>query len=312
MARLYRGPRQGVKIYVENFPTKLYAVSMTDGPEMAPDLVGRELKHVLRPLVRALIEEGVTAPALYALLKELYVDVASEAFAIDGKPLTDSRVSVLTGVHRKDVRNFRRRVDDGEGPAVPRVTVMTTVIGRWLADPKTTAADGSPKPLPRQARRGPSFDALVSAVSSDVRPRTILDELVRNDIVALDEETDMVSLKVEALITRDGEERFHFFARNIGDHMAAAVENILTRDGAAPFLERAVFYNNLRPASVDEIEARARALAGDLIAELNRMGYSRQKADARSRSRRKEDEARERFRFGVYFYRDDETAEDEG
>ena len=288
---------------------------MKDSSGTARDVIGQALKHALRPLVRALISKGVTAPALYSMLKQLYVEVAREAFALEGKPPTDSRVSVLTGVHRKDVRAFRLREPDSESPVERRVTVMTTVIGRWLADPKTTAADGAPRPLPRQAKDGPSFDSLVGSVSTDVRPRTILDELLRNGIVALDEESDEVSLRVEALLAREGDERFHFFARNIGDHIAAAVENILTEEGPAPFLERAVFYNNLRAASVDKIETRARVLAGEILAELNRMGYARQTADAEdadAESGSGEGRAQERFRFGVYFFREDETAKDDG
>ena len=292
------------------FPTNLYAGDMTAPKDHSGEGVGPALKRVLRPLVRILIAKGVTAPALYRMLKELYVEVAAEAFRLDGKPLTDSRVSVLTGVHRKDVRSIRAQPADAESPLERQVTVMTTVVGRWLADPQTTGADGDPLPLPRQAADGPSFDALVAAVNTDVRPRTILDELVRRGAVVLDEKSETVLLQAEALLPREaGEERFHFFARNVGDHMAAAVENTLTEDGPAPFLERAVFYNNLRADSVDVIEARARALAGEALGELNRLGFARQSADAESADG---EPATERFRLGIYFYREDESGRDDG
>lgn len=284
---------------------------MEEGSDPAREGVTPALKRVLRPLVKALIAKGVTAPALYSTLKELYVQVARDSFALEGKPPTDSRVSVLTGVHRKDVRVFRSRPREAESAGERRVTTMTTVIGRWLGDPDTTAADGTPLKLPRTAQQGPSFDSLVSSVSTDVRPRTILDELRRKGIVELDEDSDEVGLRVEALLPRDADERFHFFARNIGDHVAAAVENVLTEEGPAPFLERAVFYNKLSGASVDEIEARARALALELLTELNRLGYARQSADARKEDGGGED-ANQRFRFGVYFFREGEGTEDEG
>ena len=117
--------------------------------------------------------------------------------------------------------------------------------------------------------------------------------------------------RAAAVLPRDADDRFHFFARNIGDHIAAAVENVLTEAGPAPFLERAVFYNKLSGASVDEIEAQARALALELLTELNRQGYARQSADAR-RADEGGEEANQRFRFGVYFYREGEGTEDEG
>ena len=295
------------------FPTSAYVTVMTQATDTGGSGMGPALKRLLRPLVKALIAKGVTAPALYSMLKELYVEVARDSFPIKGKPPTDSRVSVLTGVHRKDVRALRERPGVSESTLERRVTVMATVVGRWLADPRTTAADGSPKALPRQAEDGPSFAALVEAVCTDVRPRTILDELVRRGVVALDEKGDVVSLRADAMLTREaGDERFHFFARNVGDHMAAAVENISTEEGPAPFLERAVFYNNLCPGSVDEIEARARALATEALSELNRLGFARQSADARSDTDGGKEAACERFRFGVYFYREDEAAKDNG
>ncbi len=285
---------------------------MNEPNNKAGEVIGPALKRLLRPLVKALIAKGVTAPALYAMLKEVYVEVARDTFALDGKPPTDSRVSVLTGVHRKDVRAFRERPADAESGLERRVTVMTTVIGRWLGDPETTRIDGSPKPLPRQSETGPSFDSLVQSVNTDVRPRTILDELVRKGIVALDDDSDEVTLQVEALLTRGpDDERFHFFARNIGDHMAAAAENVLTDDGPAPFLERAVFYNNLRSASVDEIEARARTVATETLTELNRLGYTHQTADAQGEPGAGDEAANSRFRFGVYFFREDETGKDD-
>ncbi len=284
---------------------------MTDRTDSEAEAIGPALKEVLRPLVKLLIARGVTAPGLYAVLKELYVEVAIQAFQLDGKPPTDSRVNMLTGVHRKNVREIRQSGEASDRPLERRVSVMTTVVGRWLADPATTDEAGAPRPLPRQSSDGPSFDALVEAVNTDIRPRTILDELINRGVVDLDEAADEVRLHAEALLPRESEiERYHFFGRNLGDHMAAAIENVLTEKGPAPFLERAVFYNNLRAASVDEIEARARALAADSLAELNRMGYARQNEDAESGNG--EDKPGERFRYGVYFYREDEAARDEG
>ena len=124
---------------------------------------------------------------------------------------------------------------------------------------------------------------------------------------SLSDDGETVTLRGEAVLDRDDDDaRFHFFARNLGDHLAAAGENLLA-ESTAPFLERAVFYNNLRAGSVDEIEARARALAAEALGALNRMGFARQSDDAAH-----PDEASERFRFGIYFYREDEADRDEG
>ncbi|MEO1193848.1 MAG: DUF6502 family protein [Pseudomonadota bacterium] len=277
---------------------------MTTEPTAAEELNPAALKALLRPLVKLLISKGLPAPALYDLVKEIYVEVAAEAFRLDGAPPTDSRVSMLTGIHRKSVRSLRQAEAPDDGGLARRVSVLSTVVGRWLADPELCDAEGQPMSLPRHAETGPSFDRLVEAVSRDVRPRTVLDELQRRGAVRLDPD-ERVTLLGEALLPSDAEaERMHFLARNLTDHLAAAVANVLREEGPPPFLERAIFYNNLQTESVDDLEERARVLSAELLNDLNRLAFAKQ-AEDRDRPD-KTRSANERFRFGVFFYREDE------
>ncbi len=252
-------------------------------------------KAILRPLVRLLIAHGVTLPAIVAALKEVFVDVARSDFRLDGKDPSDSRISLLTGVHRKDVRAIREAahpLSTPRGGALP-----ATVLGRWLGGAETTGPDGAPRPLPRHAPPGtPSFEALVEGVSKDVRPRTVLDELVRLGLVAHDEATDEVRLLAEAFVPGDaGPEMLAFFRANLHDHLAAAAANLMAGPGEPRFLERAVFYNNLSPDQVGRIEAEARTLALASLRHLNTMALEQQQAP--------EPGPRQRFRFGIFFYR---------
>ena len=263
----------------------------------------RVLRSLLRPLVKAMIAHGITLPALTRMLKEIFVEVAESEFALEDRPSTDSRISMLTGVHRKDVRTLRSADRSGTGEMGSRVSAFTSVIGRWLADPALTDSDGRPVALPRQARSGPSFEALAASVSNDIRPRTILDELLRQGVVREEIETGLLRLEAEAFVgPAEIGQQAHFFSENVGDHIAAATENLLAEPGAAPFIERAVFYNRLTPGSVAEIEGEARRLSAAALARLNRLAFARQQHDAQDPA------AGERFRFGVFFYRATEDA----
>lgn len=256
----------------------------------------RILRGLLRPLVRLMIARGVTAPALYRLLKSVYVEVAYQDFRIDEAPPTDSRVSLLTGVHRRDVRAILSDEDDSWQSARAKTVTFATVLGQWIARPDYQNEDGSPRNLARAGTPGLDFESLVQDVSRDIRPRTVLDELLRQGLV---EETGEGLLKVtESALAgpASDEDKVVFFAANVGDHLAAAAENLITEP--APFLERAVFYNRLTPEAVDEIEAQARQKAQDVLQELNTESSRRQRDSANDAS------ARERFRFGVYFFRE--------
>ena len=257
------------------------------------------LRGILRPLIRALIARGVTAPAFYRLTKQIYVEVADAEFSLDGERQTDSRISVLTGVHRRDVKEYRAETPNSEAAVQTKVNAITSVLGRWLASADTTDANGRPRALARSGDG--SFDALVASVNKDVRPRTILDEMVRQELVEIDSD-GLLHLRAEAFVGPDDiDQKVFFFGENVGDHIAAATDNLLSEDPR--FLERAVFYNRLTPESVDAIEAAARDGGGALLSDLNRLAHARQEADVAA------DEGDERFRFGIFFYR---TSEETG
>lgn len=255
------------------------------------------LGRVLRPLVRLMIRSGVTFPALVDLLRELYVNVAEYDFALPGKEQTDSRVSLLTGIHRKEVRRLR-------GAGAPVQTVPTSlsrtsrIIARWLAEPGYIDAAGHPLPLPRTAPEGqPSFDALVSAVTRDVRPRAVLDEWLDSKIVVLDDEERIVLTEAAFIPRGDDDRKLHYFSRNLHDHAEAAVSNILSPQPR--FMERSVHYDRLSAPLARDLAARSRALAMEALQAANREAHAACQTDPGGGSR---------WNFGVYVYVEDGEA----
>lgn len=262
-----------------------------------PDALLRVLRGLLRPLVRTLIRHGVTAPAFYRLLKRVYVEVAADEFGIDGTEPTDSRITLLTGVHRRDVRDIRAEEGEGWEAARAKSATFATVLGQWIGRAEWQDGDGLPRALPRSGREGADFDSLVRSVNRDIRPRTILDELLRQGIVSEGKDGLLRVAEGAVLGPASDDHKMIFFAANVGDHLAAAAENLRTED--SPFLERAVFYNRLTAGSIDRIEGLARELSQKVLEELNAASADLQKSDGGR------DNATERYRFGVYFYRED-------
>lgn len=273
---------------------------MVEAPDDRATLFMRALKGLLRPLVRALIAKGVSAPALYQTIKQLYVEVAESDFSLSDARQTDSRISMLTGVHRRDVKAFRDPDGAREAQTREKVTTIASVLGRWLA----LAPGAAPPPLTRDGETG-SFEALVRSISRDIRPRTVLDEMTDQGLVTYDVEADRITLNADAFVgPADQEQKVFFFAENVGDHLAAAVDNLLTEDPR--FMERAVFYNRLTPASVDALEAEARRLGAEALTALNHEALTRQTADL------DDPNGTERFRYGVFFYREDRRDQEPG
>ena len=253
------------------------------------------MRRLLRPLVRLLVGQGITFPFLADLLKEVYVETAAAEFTVGGKLATDSRLTLLTGVHRKDIRRLRRETHPDAGPT-PAMTLGTQIVGRWLGDPAYHDRDGAPRRLPRTPSKGGavSFAALVERVSKNVRPRSVLDELVRLGVAEIDAD-DHVRLVTRGFVPgKEIDAKAFYFGEALHDHLAAGVHNL---SGAKPAsLERSVYYDELSPAAVTELQGRSERLSMQVLQEINRDGMALEAKDPPAAGDRM------RMRLGVYFY----------
>lgn len=261
-------------------------------PGAPPGPLLAALKRLLRPLVRLAIARGLTYPALSELLKGLFVEVAEHDFALAGKAQTDSRLTLLTGVHRKDVKRLR------EGPArsmvarTPRnVSLGAQIAAAWSTRGGYVDADGVPLPLPKSASDGsePSFESLVTSVSKDIRPRAVLDEWIRLGVVSIDDE-GRVHLDSAAFVPGSGFEEMSFYlGQNIHDHIAAIDHNLAS--GAERFLERCVHYDHVAPESLPELARLAEVHGMKALRAVNARAGSPQTRGGNWR-----------MNFGIYFF----------
>ncbi len=254
------------------------------------------LARILRPLVRLLIRHQITFPYISQLLKSIYLEMAIEASQGESQRITDSRLSLLTGVHRKDVRRLRQENEAIAMPEVRARSLGAQVIAAWLGEVDYTNKMGQPLALHRLARSGePSFESLVDEVSrQDVRSRALLDEWLHSGVVVLDVE-DRVHLIQDAFIPVDNfDEKVFFFGHNLHDHIAAGVDNLMK--DKTPFFDRGVYYNNLKSESVAELQSYINKEAMILLRAINKKARHLQKKDSPSRA------ANRRFRFGAYYY----------
>lgn len=258
------------------------------------------LARLLRPLVRLCIRGGMTFPALAQLLRELFVNVAEHDFALEGKEQTDSRVSLLTGIHRKEVARLRGAgAPVNETPAT--LSRTSAIIARWIAAPEFTDAKGDPLPLRRTASGdAPSFESLVASITKDVRPRAVLDEWLDRELVTINDDEQIVLVDAAFVPRGDDDRKWHYLGRNLHDHIAAAADNVSST--TPHFLERAVHYDGLSPKLVKRLEARSRELAMEALKVANREA---------NRAVAKDKGGKGRWNFGIYIYCDPDDAADD-
>lgn len=246
-------------------------------------------RKLIKPMVRLFLSKGVTYPLLLEEIKRCFVEVADEEFKIADKAQTDSRLTLLTGVHRRDVHRIRTETST-DGAAKPNLSAQ--IIAQWLANPRYQDSHGQPKPLPRSQKTDntESFESLVASISKDIRARPVLDEWLRTDIVRIDDE-DQVQLNTEAFVpASDLNDLMFFLGMNIHDHLAAAVNNTLNNE---KMFERCVYYDQLTLAQVEKLHALIKDQGMPLLKLLNQQA---------AQAPEDNNAARYRMNAGMYFY----------
>ncbi len=279
----------------------IHCMTMSDEPAnpVPPKALTQAVRRLLRPLVRGFVHFGLSWPILADILKHTYVDIAKEDFSLGAqKKITDSRISLLTRVHRKDIRRFR--LMSGPPPLdMADLSVGAQVIARWQADEQYCDKNGQPKPLPR-AGAG-SFDELARSVSKDTHPRALYDELLRIGAVRMDD--DLVLLDKSAFVPQADFDRLAwYYGLNLHDHIAASTHNMSGK--TPPFLDRSVHYSGLSPASVAELKALSQDLGMEALIAINARARELEKKDQGA------DTATQRMTFGIYFYSEKNAKDD--
>jgi len=266
------------------------------------DILKRSVTGVLEALVRVLLRHQITYPVAIHWLKSAYVRIAEREFQIAGKRQTDSRITLLTGVHRKEVRRIRSEPQE-TATAPKNIWLGATLIALWSADPRYQDKSGNPKPLLRRGgtEEAPSFEMLVREHNKDIRPRSVLDEWLRLGICYIDT-NNLIHLDQAAFIPDAGiEEKLFYFERNIRDHINTCAHNIADPDNS--FIERSVYYDHLTEADVLELQAYTREIGMNALLQINRKAHELQKCSTAKGG------AHFRMTFGVYYYAEDESCQ---
>jgi hypothetical protein len=200
------------------------------------------LALMFKPLVRLLVSQGLTHAEFSEVAKEVYVEVAIRHFE-PSERVNKSRVAVLTGLTRKEVKNVIDRAI--ESSALEKTKSRPSrVLSGWYEDPKFTGPYGIPLELhyESQSEGQASFTELVRTYSGDMAPRQMLNELLRSgSVIEVDGLIKAVSRLYEPtalspeLIQRLGDIGYRFFS--------TAALNITKEGQGTGYFERAVFAN---------------------------------------------------------------------
>ena len=259
--------------------------------------------RLLRPLVRVLLRNGVPFGAFSDLAKAVYVDIAARDFPIAGRKQSISRVSVLTGLSRKEVLRVQRLGTPEDHTIADRYNRAARTISGWVRDRDFADVTGAPSALPIDGATA-SFSALVKRYGGDVPMRAVLDELLR--VGALERlEDGRVHLLTRAYVPGTGEEeKLDILGRDVAE-LISTIDHNLREDRPYPLFQRKASYDNLPQETLPDLRALIARRGQELLEELDDW----MAAHDRDLNPSVAGTGRKRASIGVYYFEGDVSLE---
>ena len=227
-------------------------------------------RRVMRPLIRILIRSGVRYDEFLELVRGVYVESAIRDGLGDTVKATRAKISLSTGVPRRDVERF---IDnDGALPSAPRTLtkILSEVLNRWHTDPQFVGPYGIPLELEVRNQRNRSFAELVASVDGQVNSQDVLEELVRLRAVIWSGETHVrVVSRAFIPVEEMSPAQIEFFG-NALTRLAGTLQFNLDSSNVEKRLERTVITNRGMPKDVIPVfQKHAREKVSELLVELD-------------------------------------------
>lgn len=209
--------------------------------------LSKYLRHLLLPVVRFCVRHSIKLHDIVEALKQLLLEAAAQQLEKDGIGATASRLSLMTGVHRKDIN----RLNPDSPETEKRADLITRIIGQWQSDRRFRTKAGAPRVLSFENGKG-EFAKLIASVSREVSPYAVSIELQRSGIAR---QSPQGMTLLTSVYTPHGnlEESFSFLGQDIEDLVVAVEENVV-KEADPPNLHITTEYNHIRPGSIAAIK----------------------------------------------------------
>ena len=256
------------------------------------------MKQILRPLVRLLLRNGVAFADFSAVARRIFVEVANDDFGLPGRKQSVSRISILTGVNRKEVKRLLEESPTNE-QAQKENNRAARVVSGWMRDNDFRLKSGKAKAL----RWGDpdsegGFEALVKRYSGDMTARAVLDELMRVGAVEFNKDKSTVTLTANGYIpAASNDELLRLSGNSINDLLKTIDHNLNTETGATR-LQLSVAYDDVPDNGVELFRSFSREKSLELLHHLDEFLATHD----RSVNPSTEGKGRYRTGLGIYYF----------
>jgi hypothetical protein len=225
----------------------------------------------------------------------VYVEVADKEFGIEGRKQTDSRISIITGLTRKDVARVKAVEKPEDRASAQSYNRAARVVSAWARDYPMEGTASGVAPLPLEGRR--SLSDLVHRHSGDMPVRAVVDELLRVGAIRIRDSGEAELLQRHYLPPPGERRKLVYLGDDVADLIGTIGHN-LTAKPAETMFQRKVFYDNVPLEHLPAVRSAARKRGEAAIdALVNEMAVHDRDANPKVEGTR-----RYRTMVGIYYH----------
>ena len=243
------------------------------GPYNVKQALLAAYRHLLTPLVRVLLRNGISYLEFAEVAREVFVNVAGRDFTLPKRKISLSRMAIMTGLSRKEVARLAR-----EGGQIRRASHESELnrVGRvlqgWYTDSEFTGPYGVPLDLKfDDAPRKPSFTELVRRYSGDMPARAMLDELLRVGAARLEKDSGLIRVLNRAYVPEklaaESVRHFGLTARNFIDTLDVNLRK--AGPGRGRFERRVVADHGMKATDLVDFDLFVRDRGQQFLVEID-------------------------------------------
>jgi hypothetical protein len=266
------------------------------------------LRSLMNPVARFLLRSGIGYREFASICKLAFVDVATSDYGIRGRPTNVSRVAVMTGLTRKEVKAIRKRIEQGseESLWLEKLNLPTQILHYWHHDPDFCEEPGKPKAIPVSGTY-PSFNDLVRKYAGDIPPGAMRVELARADAIAETSDSKLIAKKINYIPENIDAHFVRSMFFSLGNLSRTLVHNAnvnsMDEGSGSRKLERYVWTARISPTDAEEFEELATKGATKLLTQLDKWVGEREqlRLEPEVENQSKQEIPESGYGLGVYY-----------
>lgn len=215
------------------------------------------------------MKAGVGYREFAEVAKCAFVDVATSDYGLRGRPTNISRVAVMTGLTRKEVKRLRDKIAGGTESEVGRIAPYVAILERWHDDPDFLDDFGKPFALKFDGP-SPSFTALVKKYGGDIPPGAMRTELKRVSAVKEDE-NGILCVQNRVFRPVDVGRQLEVALGQAICSLADTLSYNITSKIDEGRIQRTTYANNIRTSDMSRVRRVSRDRVADFIDSANEL-----------------------------------------